>query len=57
MLQLLGIRPLRPDIPLTDQQAKSVRIDAIIAAMLFVITLATRFYRLNKPPSIGMYAI
>lgn len=56
LFELLGIRKLRPNPPVTPEQQRALQVDALLAALLFVVTLATRFYRLAIPAKIGRLA-
>lgn len=50
-LAFIGIRPLKPSPPLTPH-LPALRIDFLIATLLLLVTLATRFYRLASPAKI-----
>lgn len=55
LLDVIGIRPVSNNPPLTKSQKAVLRFDLIVALLIFVIALATRLYRINIPPSIGMF--
>lgn len=55
LLNFIGIRPLRPNTPFKKNQLRELSVNILIATLLLVITLATRFYRLSFPAKIGTF--
>lgn len=52
-LTFIGIKPLNDSPPRTKQQERDFAYNSVICTILFVATLATRFYRLASPAKIG----
>lgn len=57
LLDAIGIRKLRSDPQLSQQQKRARNIDLFIAFVLFLLTLATRLYRIAEPAKIGKSAL
>lgn len=52
ILDLIGIRSIQRNPPLTPQQKFNLNVNLSIAVVLFLLTFATRFYRLEVPKTI-----
>lgn len=52
LLDFIGLRPIKKNPPLTPQQKSNLITNITIAFVIFILTLASRFYRLEVPNSI-----